>query len=457
MSDTPTDIIEPNENSTREAPTTLRGTLSEIGPGIIIAGSVVGSGELIATTIAGAEAGFWLLWIILIGCIVKVSVQLEVGRAAVLSGRTTLALLSDLPGWKPRGLHWIGWVVLAMLFGGIGQMGGVLGGVGQALALALPINDTKSTSVLIWSLVIAVATAALLWPGRYRLLERIMIVVVGAFTLVSVFNVFALQGHEAWAISAGDLGRGLSFRFPPGDDFSVGLVTALAAFGIIGMAAGEIFFYPYWCLRKGYGRFTGKSDGSAAWRARAEGWLRVMKWDAMCSMAVYTISTVAFYLLGAAVLARAGAKPAGTELIQVLSQMYQPVFGNLGMSLFLGGACVVLYSTFLVNNASSALVWADVWKGKSSAETRRKAERILGVALPLGAALMFVVLPNPRAWVVFAGITQTLTLPLLGYAAIRFRFSPSIRSFSHRRSGDVFLIFTVLVLIVAALTLLFVI
>jgi manganese transport protein len=59
-----------------------------------------------------------------------------------------------------------------------------------------------------------------------------------------------------------------------------------------------------------------------------------MKWDAMCSMAVYTISTVAFYLLGAAGLERAGNKPDGAELIQVLSQMYQPVFGNLGMGLF---------------------------------------------------------------------------------------------------------------------------
>ncbi|MBT5903738.1 MAG: Nramp family divalent metal transporter [Opitutaceae bacterium] len=440
---------------TREAPEDLKGTLREIGPGIIIAGSVVGSGELIATTIAGAEAGFWLLWIILIGCIVKVSVQLEVGRAAVLSGRTTLALLSDLPGWKPRGLHWIAWVVLAMLFGGIGQMGGVLGGVGQALAIAAPMSGTTSTDVLIWALLVAVVTAALLWPGRYRLLERIMIVIVGGFTLVSVFNVFALQGHDEWAISARDIGQGLSFQFPPGDDFTVGLTTALAAFGIIGMAAGEIFFYPYWCLKKGYGSYTGISDGSDAWRRRAEGWLRVMKWDAFCSMAVYTISTVAFYLLGAAVLARSGLKPGGAELIQVLSEMYQPVFGTMGMVLFLGGACVVLYSTFLVNNASSALVWADVLRGKQSAEKKRQAERILGVALPLGAALMFVILPNPRAWVVFAGITQTLTLPLLGYAAVRFRFSPKIRSFPHHRAGDIFLLFTVLVLVAAATTLIF--
>jgi hypothetical protein len=114
-----------------------------------------------------------------------------------------------------------------------------------------------------------------------------------------------------------------------------------------------------------------------------------------------------------------------------------------------------LYSTFLVNNASSALVWADVFKGKESDESKRKAERLLGVVLPLGTALMFVVMANPRAWVIFAGITQTLTFPLLGYAAIRFRFSPEIRVFPHKKKGHAFLIFTVVILVIAAVTLLF--
>lgn len=45
-------------------PTNILGILGRLGPGLIIAGSIVGSGELIATTKTGAEAGFWLLWLI---------------------------------------------------------------------------------------------------------------------------------------------------------------------------------------------------------------------------------------------------------------------------------------------------------------------------------------------------------------------------------------------------------
>ena len=37
--------------------------------------------------------------------------------------------------------------------------------------------------------------------------------------------------------------------------------------------------YPYWCVEKGYARFVGQRDGSAAWTARARGWIRVMHLD----------------------------------------------------------------------------------------------------------------------------------------------------------------------------------
>ena len=41
-------------------PRTILGILRQLGPGLIIAGAIVGSGELNATTKTGAQAGFWL-------------------------------------------------------------------------------------------------------------------------------------------------------------------------------------------------------------------------------------------------------------------------------------------------------------------------------------------------------------------------------------------------------------
>ena len=81
--------------------------------------------------------------------------------------------------------------------------------------------------------------------------------------------------------------------------------------------------------------------------------------DAWLSMAVYTTATVAFYLLGAAVLGRAGLDPSGEHLVRTLAQMYEPVFGEWAPTLFLVGAFAVLYSTFFVATASLARVVTD--------------------------------------------------------------------------------------------------
>ena len=130
------------DDITKDPPRTLIGTLLRLGPGMIIAGSIVGSGELIATTKAGAEAGFWLLWLIIIGCVIKVSTQIEFGRHAVTWGRTPLKALNSLPGprLKVNWLLWY-WTVMTMLV--ISQQGGIVGGVGQALASSTTASTTN--------------------------------------------------------------------------------------------------------------------------------------------------------------------------------------------------------------------------------------------------------------------------------------------------------------------------
>src|SRR3954454_13317243 len=98
----------------REPPRSLGKAIGQIGPGLILAGSIVGTGELIATTGLGAKHGYVLLWLILLSCVIKVFVQTELGRYAITHGKTTLAAFDTLPG--PRlGTSWIGWLWLLMM------------------------------------------------------------------------------------------------------------------------------------------------------------------------------------------------------------------------------------------------------------------------------------------------------------------------------------------------------
>lgn len=129
-------------SSIQAPPTGFFATLRRIGPGLIIAGSIVGSGELIATTLTGARAGFWLLWLVAIGCVIKMFVQVELGRYTVSSGETTIAAMDRVPGPRigNRG-NWVIWYWFIMFVASVAQLGGIIGGVGQALAISLPLTQ----------------------------------------------------------------------------------------------------------------------------------------------------------------------------------------------------------------------------------------------------------------------------------------------------------------------------
>ncbi len=94
----PLDPYRLDSSSITPAPKKLGQKLKYLGPGFILSASVVGSGELIATTSLGAKAGFVTLWVILVSCLVKVVLQLEFGRQSITRGISAMNLMNELPG-----------------------------------------------------------------------------------------------------------------------------------------------------------------------------------------------------------------------------------------------------------------------------------------------------------------------------------------------------------------------
>lgn len=202
-------------------------------------------------------------------------------------------------------------------------------------------------------------------------------------------------------------------------------ITAVAAFGIIGIGATDLVAYPYWCREKGYPRFIGPRSREG-WLRRARGWLKVMRIDAFVSLAVYTLATLAFYFIGAAVLHRDGSDPDGIYMVSALATAYVPVFGEFARLLFLGGALSVLYSTFLVAIAGSARLFTDclcVFELlRDDARTRERVVALLSLLLPLLCLAIFLTGWNPVRLIVVGGLVQSLVLPAIGCSAIYFRY-----------------------------------
>jgi Mn2+/Fe2+ NRAMP family transporter len=395
-----------------EAPVGWRATVGHLGPSLIISAAIVGSGELIVTPKVGAANGFSLLWFVIAACIVKVFVQIELARLAVVERMSTLEALDRVPGPRLRA-SWLAWFWLAMYLGLVFQVGGLIGGT--VLVVRTMGFGWSAEAVLVG---VTASCALLLVTGRYGHVEKVSTTMVALFTLSTIVAVVTLQ-WTPYRVTAANIVDGLSFQLP------ASFTVAFAAFGIIGVGASELIYYPYWCLEKGYARHIGERDGSPGWHRRAAGWLRVLHADALLSLVIYTGATVAFYLLGAAVLHARGAQVTDTELVDTLSHMYRETLGPAGSWIFLAGAFAVLYSTFFVATASNARLFADalpifklVRYGEES--QRRNVIRAACVGLPIASAAIYVAFPQPVVLVLIGALGQGLMLPFLGGVAVYY-------------------------------------
>ena len=381
---------------------------------MILAASIIGSGELIATTTLGAQEGFTALWIILLSCLIKPVIQAELGRYTIASGETSLEGLNHVPGPRLK-VNWIVWAWATMVLFTLLQVGAMFGGVAQVMNLLVP-----AIPVTAWVLVFLALTLALLLGGAYARIEKLAMVKVGLFTMLTLLAAIVLIRMPQF-FSWKDLASGLKFQLP-----GEGLATAVAVFGITGVGASELFMYPYWCVEKGYARFAGRRDDSSEWHRRARGWIRVMHVDIIVSMIVYTLATLAFYLLGAGILHGLGKVPAAKDMIPVLSNIYTETLGGWSLWLFYLGAIVTLYGTIFASTAANSRAYADMCRliGFFAPDDyrRRVAYRNGFICfLTVIPVLMFLFFESPVKMVVAGGLAQAMMLPVLGIGALYLR------------------------------------
>ncbi|MDG1891249.1 MAG: Nramp family divalent metal transporter [Verrucomicrobiota bacterium] len=446
-----------SQPSYQTPPKDWKGIAKQLGPGLIISANIVGSGELIVTTKVGADVGFILLWFIILGCMIKVFLQVELGRYAMTHGKTTLQAMDAVPGPRfaviLRFLNiraegsWLVWCWLVMFIATFFQVSGMVGGIAGVFETGVPsmsnppawyVEGQAGVSAPMvaerwqqllntgWALLITGSCALLLLIGRYRFIERFSTTMVAGFTLFTIFAVFSLYTTD-YGITAKQIAEGLRFSMP--DKF----ITAFAAFGVIGVGAAELIYYPYWCLEKGYARNVGPKDDSPEWEERAQGWMRVLKWDAWVSMVIYTGATVAFYLLGAAVLHGKGLEVTNNDLIPTLSNLYRESFGIPGLWIFLVGALVVLYSTVFISTASNARLSADLWllftgKSKNKEQDRSTLIKRACVLIPMLYFIFYLSVGKPLTLVFIGALAQALMLPFLCFAALYFYYFQTHRA-----------------------------
>src|SRR5258706_15623805 len=193
-----------NPNDVLEPPTTLGNILRKIGPGIVLSASIVGSGELIATTTLGAKVGYTVMWLIVLSCLIKAVVQAFLGRYTIATAETGLDAINRVPGPRFR-VGWVVWAWAAMVFVSLFQITGMFIGISQTMN-----SIVTGIPVTAWVIIFLVITLALLLGGAYSRIEKLAMIKVGIFTLITLMSAVLLLMSPDF--HAAELAQGFTFQ-----------------------------------------------------------------------------------------------------------------------------------------------------------------------------------------------------------------------------------------------------
>jgi Mn2+/Fe2+ NRAMP family transporter len=219
-------------------------SLALLGPGILIAATGVGAGDLLTASLAGSRYGLTLLWAAWIGALLKWFLNEGVARWQMATGT------SLLQGWTDRLSHWIRWVFLGYLVIWTVFTGGALvNACGVAGTGIFPLGEDLRASKIIWGITHSLVGAALVWRGGFKLFERLMGLFIAIMFITVIFT--AALSNPGWA----DIGAGLLIpRVPPGGSGYM--------LGVLGGVGGTVTLlsYGYWIREKGRTGSQGARD-----------------------------------------------------------------------------------------------------------------------------------------------------------------------------------------------------
>lgn len=245
---------------------------------------------------------------------------------------------------------------------------------------------------------------------------------IAMFTILTITSLISLKS-TIYSFSFSDIMEGLRFNL---SREIVGI--AIGAFGITGVASDEIIAYNYWCLEKGYAAYSGPRQETHEWKNRAQGWINIMYLDALVAMIIYTVVTVAFYLLGAAVLHNRGDIPQGTEVIETIALIYTQSLGSGVKNVYLVGAFFVLFSSLFASLAAWTRLFSDIfgqlgWINFFNIVQRNKVIAVLAWIFPITWAAAYLFIESPVLMVLSGGVVGSFMLFLVIFAALHFKYT----------------------------------
>ncbi len=213
--------------------------LKLLGPGIIAVLSWLGAGDLITSSVAGANYGYAMMWVLAVSLLLRYLIVNIIARFQLCNNQG-MTILQGYAQLNP----FFAWFLLvyALLMGHL-MNAYMIKGAGEALAMLLKIDYPMLCSV-------AVVLAVWMLVGRniYSMIEGVMKGLLAIMTL-AFLALAVMSGPDVAGIVRGTIG----FSIPPDEGVHGALLVAVS---VIGAVAGSIanFVHPYCHAPEGLGR-----------------------------------------------------------------------------------------------------------------------------------------------------------------------------------------------------------
>jgi Mn2+/Fe2+ NRAMP family transporter len=310
--------------------TLLRG----LGPGLLVAATGVGAGDLATASFTGSELGLSVLWAVLLGAFLKFVLNEGLTRWQLATGLTLLE------GCVRHLGQFAGWFFLTyLLVWSFFVSAALMSAVGVTCHAILPLSGTSETAAsmdkAIYGALHSLVAVVLVRIGGYRLFETVMNFCVGVMFVSVLATAIALQPD------AGEVLSGLVLpRIPPG-----GTGWTIALIGGVGGTV-TILCYGYWIREEGH------NDTKR---------LPLCRLDLAVGYFATALFGISMVVIGNSLGALEGG---GARLVVAMAERLQQAFGASGPVMrwvFLAGAWCAVFTSLLGVWQSIPYLFADLW------------------------------------------------------------------------------------------------
>lgn len=352
---------------------TLLDRLKSIGPGAMVAAAFIGPGTVTTASVTGARFGYALIWTIAFSMVATIVLQEMSARLGLVSRE---GLGEALRGQFDNPVASTLSVALVVSAIGIGtaayETGNILGG-------AAGLEGLTGISANLWGPAMGLIAGALLWTGKYDLIEKALVALVSLMALSFLIDAIII-GPDL-----GALAMGFVPSVPEGSAF---LITGLIGTTVVG-----------------YNLFLHAGSVQERWAGPDE--LGESRVDTVLSILVGGFITIAILVTAAA------AFPVGTNIenVSTMAEQIEPLVGTHAKVLFGIG----LFAAGFTSATTAPLAGAYATAGALGWDTdlqSTKFRAVWGSILLVG--IVFSALGySPVQAILFAQVANGILLPIL--------------------------------------------